>query len=140
MTAPTILQVMQGIEGRLATINGLRTSEFVTDQVNVPMAVVGVPPVENYRITFGRGQFLVRPQVFILVSASLDRIGQTELAGFADASGPTSIPAAIEGDRTLGGVVQECVVDSFRPLGWEEVGFIGYYGGVFDLRVIASGV
>ncbi|MEO5875518.1 MAG: hypothetical protein ABIS86_17010 [Streptosporangiaceae bacterium] len=139
MTATTILQVMKGLETRLKTIEGLRTSYFVADQINPPHAVIGVPPVENYRASFGRGQFIIKPQVFILVSAALDWVGQTALAGYADVSGPLSIPAAIEADRTLGGVVDECVVDSFRPLGAEEVGVINYFGGVFDLRVIASG-
>jgi len=139
MAAPTILQILQGIETRLETISGLRTTYYVADQINPPQAVVGVPPIESYRAAFGRGTFKLEPQVFILVGAQLDRVGQAALASYADVAGSNSIPAAIEGDRTLGGVVQECVVDSFRPLGMEEVGLIGYYGGVFDLRVFASG-
>lgn len=139
MAAPTVLQVMQGIETRLKTIDGLRASYFVADQINPPQAVVGVPPIENYRTTMRRGRFQLEPQVYIFVGAQLDRAGQAALAGYADVSGDTSIPAAIEGDRTLGGIVDDCVVDSFRPLGMEEVGLIGYYGGVFDLRVIAPG-
>lgn len=138
--APTILQIMTGIEERLATIDGLRTAAYVADQINPPQAVIGVPPIPSYRLTMKRGLFQLEPQVFILVSAALDRIGQAALAGFANVTGPTSIPAAIEGDRTLGGIVDDCVVDSFRPLGWEEVGLIGYFGGVFGLRVIASGL
>ena len=140
MTAPTILEIMQGIETRLKTIDGLRTSWYVADQINPPQAVVGCPPIENYRQAMGRGSFELRPEVYILVSAAIDRVGQALLAGFANPTGATSIPAAIEGDRTLGGKAQDCVVDSFRPLGAEEAGFIGYYGGVFSLRVIASGV
>jgi hypothetical protein len=139
MAAPTILQVMQGIEDRLATITGLRVTSYVADQITPPQAVVGVPPIASYRATMQRGRFVLQPQVYILVSAVLDRVGQAALAGYANVSGATSIPAAIEGDRTLGGVVEDCVVDSFRPLGMEEVGLIGYYGGVFDLRVIALG-
>jgi len=139
MAAPTILQVMQGLETRLATISGLRVSEFIADQITPPMAVVGVPPIESYRVTMQRGRFMLQPQIYILVSAALDRVGQAALASYADVSGATSIPAAVEGDRTLGGIVHDCVVDAFRPLGLEEVGMIGYYGGVFDLRVIAPG-
>jgi len=138
--ATTILDVMTGIEERLATIDGLRTAYYMAEQINPPQAVVGVPPVDNYRTTFGRGQFMIMPQVYVFVSAALDKVGQAALAEFANPVGARSIPAAIEADRTLGGVVQECVVDSFRPLGWEEVGAIGYYGGVFDLRVIGTGV
>lgn len=145
MSIPTVVQVMEGIAARLDTIEGLRVESYVADQINPPQAVVGPPPIENYRLAFRRGTWELRPQVYILVSATLDRIGQTALASYADVSGPTSIPAAIEGDRatvgaqTLDGLVHDCVVESFRPLGMEEVGLIGYYGGVFELRVIASG-
>lgn len=139
MAAPSVLQIMQGIEARLKTISGLRVTSYVADQINPPQAVVGVPPIESYRATMQRGRFVLQPQVYVFVSAVLDRVGQSQLAAFADVSGATSIPAAIEGDRTLGGLVEDCVVDSFRPLGMEEVGLIGYYGGVFELRVIAPG-
>lgn len=131
---------MLGIETRLATIAGLRTSEIAADQINPPQAIVGVPGIPEYRLTFGRGRFQISPTVTVLVSAALDRTGQLKLASYANATGASSIPAAIEGDRTLGGIVEECVVDNFRVLGLEEVGIIGYYGGEFSLRVVAPGV
>lgn len=131
---------MLGIEARLATIAGLRTSEITPDQISPPQAIVGVPDIPEYRITFGRGRFQIAPTVTILVSAALDRIGQLKLASYANATGASSIPAAIEGDRTLGGIVEECKVDDFRVLGLEEVGAIGYFGGVFSLTVVAPGV
>lgn len=139
MAAPTLLQVMQGIETRLGTISGLQVSEILPDQVTPPIAIVGVPPIPEYRTTFGRGIWSVDPTVTILVSAALDKYGQQKLASYADVHGSTSIPAAIEADRTLGGIVDECYVSSFRPLGIEEAGRIGYYGGAFNLFVRAKG-
>lgn len=138
--APTIEQVMLGIESRLATIAGLRVTEYVPDQVNPPQAFVGVPAVTEYRSTYGRGYFTMEPTVTVLVSKNLDKQGQLKLASYANVTGASSIVAAIEADRTLGGMVDECWVLSFRPLGLEEVGAIGYYGGVFDLRTVAKGV
>lgn len=139
MAYTDLVAVMKGIEERLATIPDLRTSAYVADQINPPQAVVAVPPIDNYRMSFGRGTFSIRPQIYVFVSAALDRVGQQALAEFANPAGSRSIAAAIEADRTLGGVVQECVVESFRPLGFEEVGQLGYYGGVFEIRVIGSG-
>ena len=139
MAAPTIAQILAGIETRLQTISRLRTEAYIADQMNFPCAVVGVPPIESYRATFGRGTFQLQPQVFVLVSAALDRVGQAALGSYADVTGTNSIPVAIEGDRTLGGVVSDCVVTAFRPLGMEEVGVIQAYGGVFDLLVVAPG-
>lgn len=139
MAAPTILQVMQGIETRLATITGLRVNDVIPDQINPPQAIVGVPPIPRYHATMQRGRFQLEPTVTVLVSAALDRVGQEALAEYANPTGAKSIITAIEADKTLGGVVDDCIVTSFRPLGLEEVGLIGYYGGVFDLQVIAQG-
>lgn len=140
MAAPTIEQIMLGIETRLKTISGLRVTEYVPDQITPPAAIVGVPEIPEYRTTMGRGRFTLEPTVTVLVSAAYDRAGQLKLASYANVTGASSIPAAIEGDRTLGGVVEECWVLSFAPLGMEDVGLIGYYGGVFQLRTVAGGV
>lgn len=135
---------MDGIEARLVTITGLRVSDVVPDSPNVSgnaaVAIVGVPPIPNYHATMGRGRFGLEPTVTVLVSAQFDRIGQKKLAGYANPTGATSIVAAIEGDKTLGGVVDDCIVVDFRPLGIEQAAEIGYYGGVFTLRIQASGV
>lgn len=137
--APSIEDIMLGIEARLGTIDGLRVSEVIQDQINPPQAMVGVPPIPNYHATMGRGKFTVEPTVTLFVSAGVDRVGQLALAEYANPTGAKSVVAAIEGDRTLGGVVDDCIVIDFQPLGLEEVGQIGYYGGTFRLRVVASG-
>ena len=139
MAAPTIAQVMAGIETRLKTIEGLRTDAYIADQINPPQAIVGVPPVENYHATFQRGRMSLDMEIYIFVSGVLDRQGQVALAEYANPTGTKSVITAIYGDKTLGGVVEDCIVRSFRPLGMEEVGLIGYYGGVFEMSVIALG-
>lgn len=139
MTAPDVLQVMQALEAAVDTIPGLRVSDFVPGAVSPPIAIVGVPPIPEYRLTMRRGRWRLEPTITVLVSAALDRVGQRKLAGFAAPTGELSIAAAIERDRTLGGLVEETVVTSFRPLGWDEVGIIGYFGGVWDTYVVAKG-
>lgn len=140
MTATTIGGLMAGIETALNTIPGLRVAAYIADQINPPQAIVGVPPIPNYRETFGRGVWSLAPTVTVLVSATLDRPGQLALAGYADVSGDHSIPAALEADLTLNSEVCACTVQSFRPLGLEQVGLLKYYGGVFTLAVTAKGV
>jgi hypothetical protein len=139
MAAPTIAEVMQGVEARLATIDGLRVADHAPTQINPPQAYVGVPPVPRYHATMGMGRFEIEPTVTVLVSANLDRAGQLQLAEYANPTGAKSVRAAIEGDKTLGGKVDDCIVVSFRPLGPVEVGLIGFYGGVFELRAVAIG-
>lgn len=138
--APTIEQIMDGLETRLATISGLRVSDISPGQISPPCAIVGVPPVTNYHATFGSGRMTLDDiTVTVLVSAAVDRVGQKRLAGYANPTGSTSVKAAVEADKTLGGVVDDCIVVSFRPFGLDEVGVIGYFGGVFQLRAIAIG-
>jgi len=137
--APSIEAVMDGLEARLATIGGLRVSDVSPGQISPPCAIVGVPDVPDYRLTFRNGFAALSFTVVVLVSAALDRNGQKALAGYANFTGSTSIRTAIEGDKTLGGIVSDTVVDSFRPLGVEEVNNIGYFGGVFTVRVVSSG-
>jgi hypothetical protein len=139
MTAPTSVAIMDGIETRLDTIAGLRVSDISPGAISPPCAIVGVPDVPEYRSTMGRGVWTPDFTVTVLVSATMDRIGQKLLAAYADVSGASSIVAAIEGDRTLGGLVHECWVDSYRNLGLDEVGVIGYFGGVWTLRMSVPG-
>jgi hypothetical protein len=134
--AASLQAIMQGIEARLATIAGLRVSDTVPGQVNPPQAIVGVPPVDSYVTSLGGIRPTLAPTVTVLVSAAYDRTGQLALAAYADPSGPSSVPAAVAADPTLGGIVGGCQVTRFDPLGVEEVGLIGFYGGRFQLRVI----
>lgn len=133
----SIRQILEGIEERLAT-TGLRSYAFVKDNIAPPAAVVGVPPIESYQEAYGRGKYSFQPTITVLTSAALDRTGQLDLADYASVSGSLSVFAAIEADRTLGGAAEDCQVVSFRPLAQEEVGAIGYYGGLFVLNVLAK--
>jgi hypothetical protein len=140
--APTIADIMRGIEARLATIPGLRVgASFGTpDQINPPAAIVEVPPIQNYHAAMRQGTVELSPTVVVLVSSALSRTGQMALAEYANPTGPQSVRAAIEADKTLGEVVDQCVVRSFRPLGLEEVGELPFYGGIFTLTVTAAGL
>lgn len=139
MAAPTVEQIMVGIQTRLQTISGLRTDTGSTAQVNPPMAIVALPAIENYHAAFAHGKVSLRPEVTILVSDAYSRTADLLLAAYVDPVGAKSIHAAIEGDKTLGGVVDDCIVVSFRPVSREEFGLIGYYGGIFTLQLIATG-
>jgi len=138
--AATIVQIMTGLRDRLATISGLNTWDYAKDNPVVPAAFPLVPPIQSYRETMGRGTYVIVVPVAVLVGAQVDQAGQHALAGYANQTGATSIRQAIEGDRTLGGIVNDLVVDSFDTGGLQEVGLVGYYGGLFRVRVIASGV
>jgi hypothetical protein len=136
MAAPTIRQVITAIETRLLTIPGLRVLGYQADQINPPIAIVMCPPVASYQVGYGDRRPILRPVVQVLVSATVDRVGQLALADYANPDGPGSVPAAATGDLVINGVtVGQCQVLSFDPLNAEEVGAIGYWGGKFTLQI-----
>jgi hypothetical protein len=81
------------------------------DQLNPP---VGFPVVESveYHKAFGGGDVVMRCSVFVIVGRYVDRTAHTALDGYLSYDGATSIRAAIEADRTLGGVASTLIVES----------------------------
>lgn len=139
--ATTIPQIMTALGTRLDTITGLRGVGHAPDNPSPPTAFPLVPAIPSYREAMQRGTYVVPFRIAILTGAQLDRAGQLALAGFANPTGALSVRAALEDtDRTLGGLIDDLVVDGFDPTGLQEVGLVNYYGGVFNVRVIASGV
>src|SRR6266508_3330148 len=134
MAAPTIRAILQAIETQLRTIPGLRVADYAPGQIQPPQALVLTPPIPQYLVGYGARRPILEVTVTVLVSDALDRVGQLALADYADPDSPTSIPKTIAANPTLGGVVGQCQVTSFEPLGYEEVGTLGYYGGKFTLR------
>lgn len=142
--APSLRDIMSGIETRLSTIDGLRVpADGQPDQINPPAAVVGIPAISDYHATMQRGRMVLAPTVLILVSAAVSRVGQMALAEYANPTGAKSVVTAVEAKtadgKALGGVAEDCVVRSFRPLGLEEVGELQFFGGLFTLMVVAVG-
>lgn len=140
MATPTLKQIIAAVEAKLDGI-GLRASPNSPGAVNPPAAIVGVPPIASYRAAFGRGTVILSGwPIYVLTSAKVDRIGQDALAEYASWTGAKSVPLALETDSTLGGVVDDLIVESFRPLGLEEVGIMQFFGGEFRLTVSVSGL
>jgi len=87
----------------------------------------------------GRGVITLEPTVHIFTGSASDVEGQRALADYANPVGAKSIRAAIEGDKTLGGMAHDCIVREFRPLNLEEYSALQYFGGVFTLQLYARG-
>lgn len=107
----TVTQVATGLATNLATITGLRTSAFQPEQLNTPLAF----PILNtvtYHKAMGGGDVTMDWTVTVLVGRYTDRTAFATLDGFLSYSGATSVRAAIESDKTLGGVCQTLVVSS----------------------------
>jgi hypothetical protein len=109
--AATVSQVASGLKTRLATISGLRTFSYQPEQLNPPVAFPVIEAV-RYHGTMGGGGVEMDFSVVIVVGRYLDRVANDQLDGYLSYSGATSLRAAIEGDKTLGGVAETLVVPS----------------------------
>jgi hypothetical protein len=109
--AATVSQVATGLATRLATVSGLRSSAYQPEQLNPPFAFPTLNRIEYHR-AFAGGDVTMDWTVNVIVGRYVDRNSFTTLDAFLSYSGATSIRAAIEGDKTLGGVCQTLVLQS----------------------------
>ena len=135
---PTPLDAIEALRTTLTRVDKLAVG-FSTGSINPPYALIGVPAIPSYRDAFAGSRMTLEPTVTLLTSAAIDEIGTLRLIEFSAPSGERSIKSVIERDRKLGGVVEDCQVVDFRPLDFEEIGAIQWYGGVFTLRMMLRG-
>lgn len=138
--AATIVELMQAVKVRLATISGLNTYDHAPDKPETPCAFPLVPAIPSYRVTMGRGTYIIDIPVVVLVSNILDAPSQHSLAAYANQTGDSSVRVAVEGDVTLGGIADHAFVTSFDPRGLEDVGLLSFIGGIFTVRIAVDGV
>lgn len=96
--------VRQAIADALGTISGLRVYPYNPDNPQVPCAIVEYPQEWEYDTRFASGSAGTEIPVLVLVGAANDRASQTQLDGFIDYVGTTSLKAAIETHTALSGV------------------------------------
>ena len=133
----SISDLRTGIATNLATISGLRTSATVPDSINPPIAVV-MPNTINYDTAFARTggdeyEFLV----MVIVGRVDERTAQNRLDGYCSGTGASSVKAAIESDKTLGGKAFSLRVTSLRNYNQVTVGDVTYLSGEFVVQVYA---
>lgn len=107
----TVSQVMTGLQGRLNTISGLRTFAFQPDYYSNPPYAFPIINEISYHGAMGGGDIVYDGLIQVIVGGVSDRITQNLLDGYASYSGASSVRAALEGDKTLGGVVQTLVTN-----------------------------
>lgn len=109
--AATISQVNAGIAARLQTISGLRVFDYQPDNAYPPFAFPSLTNIEYHKAMAGGAQ--IYTYLITVVTGRVDeKSGQDELDAYASYSGDRSVRAAIEADRTLGGVVDTLILSS----------------------------
>lgn len=133
----TITQIRDGLGTRLATITGLRVSADIPDNPNPPIAVIG-PNTVSYDTAFQGGLTTYTFVVTVIVARVSERQAQTRLDAYASTSGTQSIKEAIEGDRSLGGIVADVRVTEMTNVGAVLLGEANYIAANFAVTVYAE--
>jgi hypothetical protein len=126
-----------GLALNLSTIPGLRTAAYVPDQITPPVAIP-IPTGMTFDSTFCRGMDEYAFTILVLVGSVSDRASQALMDGYCAASGSTSIKAAIEADKTLGGAAFDCRVQEMRNYQQTPVGDQMYLSAEFTVQVYAQ--
>lgn len=108
--AATLQQQADGLQAALTAITGLRVFDHVPDNWATPCTFV-VPDTIEYWNAFSGGDAIHNWTCTVVVGRQSDRSSQRQLFEYMSYSGAKSVRAAIEADRTLGGVVQTLIVN-----------------------------
>lgn len=133
----TISQIRSGLSTRLATITGLRSGPTIPDNVNPPYAIVAPSSVDYHR-AFNNALSTYNFTITLVVGRVSERTAQNNLDAYCSPSGSSSIRVAIEGDKTLGGVVFDTIVTGMRNYGSVTIGENTYLAAEFDIAVQAD--
>ena len=129
----TVTQIKQGIATALATISGLRSYAYQPDNLNPPFAWPMLDTV-TYNGAMRGGLVTHVFTVTVVVGRAAERTAQNALDGYVGYDSATSIRAALEADRTLGGVVQNLLVESANNISTTEGNDTTYL--MVDFRVV----
>ena len=132
----TVSQIKTGLAANLATVSGLRAYAYQPDNVNTPFAWPLLDSIQ-YNGAMGGGLITHKFTVSVVVGRSAERTAQTLLDGYLSYKGATSIRQALESDRTLGGVVQDLIVESANNISTLEANDTTYLAIDFVVTVYA---
>ena len=137
MAAVTITQIRDALATRLATITGLRVSAEIPDNPNPPVAVVQINNV-SYDTAFKGGLTTYSYIVSVIVGRVTERQAQDRLDAFSSTSGTQSVKEAIEGDKSLGGIVADTRVVEMTGVSAVLLGEATYLAANFAVTVYAE--
>lgn len=132
----TLTEIRQGLAARCATISGLRTVATMPEQPQPPVAIVQPETVE-YDLNAKNGLTRYNMIVTVVVARADARSAQNQVDAYVAPTGTSSIKAAIEGDRTLGGKVNTCRVVSVSNYTMLDTLEVPYLGVDFSVEVYA---
>ena len=103
-------QVKDGLKTAIQTVSGLRAYDYQPDQVNPPFAWPTLDEIRYHQTGMASGGVVMDFTVTVVVYRASERTAQDALDQYTAWSGSQSVRAAIEADRTLGGVCDDLIV------------------------------
>jgi len=128
--------IRAGLGARLSLVRRLRVAELIPEQVNPPVAVISRASVD-YSEAMSGGLTVWSMQVQLVAGRMADQQSQRQIDAWLSLDGDQSVRAAIEGDRTLGGVCQTCLVVDAEALTTFQIGDSEYIGVIVNVTVWA---
>ena len=138
----TLAAVRGALAARLDTISGLRIYDTPPDSVQeLPAAIVMFgPDTTTYALTLAAEDVRFAFEVLLLLGSGDEIQAQQDLEPYVDATGASSIKAAVEG--TLGGNADWAsvsLVDPIRRIQYPDKGANYFWGARFRVDVYKSG-
>ena len=112
----TISQVKDGLKARINAVSGLRAFDYQPDQVNPPFAWPTLDTITYHQTGFATGGVVMNFTITLVVNRAAERVAQDQLDQYMSWDGAKSLRAAIEADRTLGGVCEDLIVTNAENL------------------------
>jgi len=123
-----------GLATNLASISGLRTSDYVPDDPKPPVAVV-MPPTIKFDLAMGRGLDEYEFVITVIVGKQSERAAQKLLDSLCAPTGAGSVKTAIESDRFLAGQCQDLRVTEMRGISSLIIDQTTYLAAEFTVQV-----
>lgn len=139
MAGPTLMVIREKLAEQVFEKTGLRISPYMVARPQPPQAHI-VPGEISYDRAMARGidSLVLVIQVFVAVVSETS--AQKRLDAYLAPSGSDSIKAAVEADRTLGGVVADASVVSASGYRVYEIGGRApVLGAEWTVEILASG-
>ena len=112
----TITQVKDGLKARIESVSGLRAFDHQPDQVNPPFAFPTLDNITYHRTGMASGGVVMDFTITLILNRASERTAQEALDQYMSWDGAKSLRAAIEADRTLGGVCDDLQVNGAENL------------------------
>lgn len=132
--AATVTQIATALATKLATVSGLRTFNYQPEQINPPIAFPVLTAVTYHR-AFQGGDVMSDWDIIVVVGRYTDSRAFAALDGYLSYDGASSVRAALEDDRTLGGVVKTLILSNGAQIMPQEQGEAEYLMVRFNCQV-----